>query len=64
MKKFNKFTKFVENVDRIDEYKTSNAQFITEYEQPYKPVIIQGVQREWKAQYKWTVEVFIYLILN
>lgn len=46
-------------MDRIDESKVSTEEFIEKYEKPYKPVIIQGVQNGWKAQYKWTIEVYL-----
>ncbi|XP_003492749.1 bifunctional arginine demethylase and lysyl-hydroxylase PSR [Bombus vosnesenskii] len=55
-KKFESFWNFIDNVDRIDESKVSTEEFIEKYEKPYKPVIIQGVQNGWKAQYKWTIE--------
>lgn len=50
-------------MDRIDESKVSTEEFIEKYEKPYKPVIIQGVQNGWKAQYKWTIEVYTYQII-
>lgn len=56
-KKFESFWNVADNVDRIEESKVSAEEFIEKYEKPYKPVIIQGVQNSWKAQYKWTIEV-------
>lgn len=54
----------MDNVDRIEESKVSTDEFIEKYEKPYKPVIIQGVQNGWKAQYKWTIEVHNHMIYN
>lgn len=62
IKKFDKFTKFVDDVDRIDESKVSCVEFIEKYEIKYKPVVVQGAQRDWKAQYKWTIEVIFILL--
>lgn len=59
-KKFESFWNVEDNVDRIEESKVSTEEFIEKYEKPYKPVIIQGVQNGWKAQYKWTIEVCIW----
>ena len=59
IKKFESFWNFMDNVDRIDESKVSTEEFIEKYEKPYKPVIIQGVQNDWKAQSKWTIEVHV-----
>lgn len=56
-KRFESFWDFKDNVDRIEESKVSSAEFIQLYEKPYKPVIIRGVQNDWKAQHKWTIEV-------
>ncbi|KAK0096647.1 hypothetical protein PV326_004844 [Microctonus aethiopoides] len=56
VKKFDEFWKFKDNIERIDESKVSKDEFILNFEQPYKPVIIKGVQSDWKAQYKWTIE--------
>lgn len=60
MKKFKPFWDFEDNVDRIEESKVTPSEFIERYEKPYKPVIIQGVQTDWKAQYKWTIEVYLF----
>lgn len=45
-------------IDRIEEGKVPVEEFIEKYEKPYKPVIIRGIQKDWKAQHKWTIEVF------
>merc|ERR1711962_50613 len=34
----------------------SCEEFIRRYEAPYKPVVIQGVQDDWNASYKWTLQ--------
>lgn len=64
VKKFDEFWKFKDNIERIDESKVSKDEFILNFEQPYKPVIIRGVQSDWKAQYKWTIEVILYYFLH
>ena len=56
-KKFQSFWDFQDNVDRITESEVPSEEFIRRYEKPYIPVIIKGVQDDWKAQYKWTTEV-------
>ena len=58
-KTFDSFWKFEDNVDRIEESEMSSQEFVKKYEKPYKPVIIRGVQKDWKAQHKWTIEVFL-----
>ena len=57
-KNFDPFWKFQDNIDRIVESEMPIEEFVEKYEKPYKPVIIQGVQKDWKAQHKWTIEVF------
>lgn len=54
---FKPFTKVPENVDRIDVENVSPEEFVERYEQPYKPVVIKGLQKHWRASYKWTLEV-------
>ena len=34
----------------------SKQEFIDKYEQPYNPVVITGVQDNWAAREKWTLE--------
>lgn len=46
-----------DNCERIDVNKVSPEEFIEKYEKLYKPVVITGVCQNWKAQYKWTLEV-------
>lgn len=55
---FKSFTKVQENVDRIDVESVSPEVFVEKYEQPYKPVVIRGLQSNWRASYKWTLEVY------
>lgn len=53
------FTPFLEvkdDCERIDVKECSPQQFIEKYESPYKPVVILGVQDNWKAKHKWTLE--------
>lgn len=47
----------IDHVERIDANKVSLEDFIEKYEKPYQPVIITGVTENWKASYKWTLEV-------
>lgn len=56
-KNFDKFWDFEDNVDRVIENDLTIDEFIERYEKPYKPVIIQGVQNDWKANSKWTMPV-------
>nr|CAG4641722.1 EOG090X06UY [Eurycercus lamellatus] len=55
-KNFKIFTEFADNVERISIAATSREEFIEHYEKPYKPVVIQDVQRDWMANYKWTIQ--------
>ena len=56
---FNKFWNFTDNCERVLESKCSIKQFITNYEALYKPVVIEGCEKEWKANYKWTLEKLV-----
>ncbi|CAI6367250.1 unnamed protein product [Macrosiphum euphorbiae] len=53
---FKPFTKVHDNVDRIDVEIVSPEVFVEKYERPYKPVVIRGLQNNWRASYKWTIE--------
>lgn len=53
---FKPFTKVHDNVDRIDVEIVSPEVFVEKYERPYKPVVIKGLQNNWRAAYKWTIE--------
>lgn len=53
---FERFRNFTDNCPRIEQSKVSLAQFIEEYERPYKPVVITGTQIGWRANEKWTLE--------
>jgi len=55
---FKPFTKVQENVERIDMEIVSPEVFVEKYERPYKPVVIRGLQNNWRASYKWTLEVY------
>lgn len=54
---FKPFLKVQDNVDRINVEIVSPEMFIEKYERPYKPVVIRGLQSNWRASYKWTLEV-------
>jgi len=55
---FKPFTIVHDNVDRIDVESVSPEAFVEKYERPYKPVVIRGLQNNWRAAYKWTLEVY------
>jgi histone arginine demethylase JMJD6 len=51
------YDNIVDTVERIHVKEVSVQEFIDKFEAPYKPVVILGSQEEWKASYKWTLEV-------
>lgn len=53
--KFDEFRNFEDNVERINANDVDCEEFIENFEKPYKPVVITGLQDEWKAQQKWTL---------
>ncbi|XP_019759354.1 bifunctional arginine demethylase and lysyl-hydroxylase PSR [Dendroctonus ponderosae] len=53
---FERFHNFSDNCPRIDQTRYTEAQFISEYEAPNKPVVLSGSQIGWKATCKWTLE--------
>jgi len=55
-KTFDNYTRVKDNVERISVEKVSAAEFVSCYEKPYKPVVIQDVQKEWMANYKWSTQ--------
>lgn len=55
-KNFQPFWEFTDNCERIEESECSQREFISKYELPYKPVVITGVQKNWKANEKWTLQ--------
>lgn len=46
-----------DTVERIHANEVPIEEFIERYEKPYKPVVIEAVTDNWKARYKWTLEV-------
>lgn len=54
---FSEFRCFVDNVDRIHLNNVSLEEFIKRYEKPGKPIVIKGVQDNWRARSKWTISV-------
>lgn len=46
-----------DTVERIHANEVPTEEFIERFEKPYKPVVIEGVTDNWKARYKWTLEV-------
>lgn len=56
-KKFNEFTNVEDNCERINVSDVSPQDFIEKYEKWYKPVVICGLQENWKAKHKWNLEV-------
>lgn len=55
-KNFKPFTVFTDSALRISVDKVSPQEFIERFERPYLPVVILDVQREWMANYKWTIQ--------
>ena len=46
-----------DNVERIKYKKTSHEEFVKKYERPSVPVVVVGAQENWRAAYKWNLEV-------
>lgn len=57
-KKFDEFKKVDDNCERIHVNDVSPEEFIEKYEKLYKPVVICGIQDDWQAKYKWTLQVY------
>ncbi|KAI9555651.1 hypothetical protein GHT06_018166 [Daphnia sinensis] len=55
-KNFKPFTVFTDSALRISVDKVSPQEFIERFERPYLPVVILDAQREWMANYKWTIQ--------
>nr|CAG4649359.1 EOG090X06UY [Scapholeberis mucronata] len=53
---FKSFTVFNDSVERISIDQVSPQQFIDRFEKLYKPVVILDAQKNWLANYKWTVQ--------
>jgi histone arginine demethylase JMJD6 len=54
---FDSFSAVSDNVERIHVKDFPPSEFIEKYERLYKPVVICGIQDNWKAKHKWTPEV-------
>ena len=50
------YDKVIDTVERINVHDVSPDEFIERWEKPYKPVVIRGVQDDWSASCKWTLE--------
>jgi len=50
------YDKVVDGLERISVHDVSVKEFVDRYEAPYKPVAITGVQDNWNAPTKWTLE--------
>lgn len=46
-----------DNVERIDVNEVPPDVFVEKYEKIYKPVVITGCTEQWKARYKWNLQV-------
>lgn len=57
-------TKYKDNVERIDVSKCSHDTFVEKFEKIYKPVVITGATKDWKATAKWTPSVSLQYIYN
>jgi hypothetical protein len=54
---FESFSTVNDNVERIHVKDFPPSEFIEKYERLYNPVVICGIQDNWKAKHKWTCEV-------
>lgn len=57
IEQFDSFLAVNDNVERIHVKDFPPSEFIEKYEKLYKPVVICGIQDNWKAKHKWTCEV-------
>lgn len=55
-KNFNLFEQVTDSVQRISASEVSIEEFIKKYEKPYKPVVLLDTQKDWMANYKWTIQ--------
>ncbi|KAF5283439.1 hypothetical protein FQA39_LY04815 [Lamprigera yunnana] len=56
---FETFWEFTDNCNRFDASKSTLHKFVTDYEEPYKPVVLLNTQLNWKANQKWTLEKLV-----
>lgn len=56
VKRFHEFTNVDDNCERIDINEVTPEKFIEKYEKVYQPVVICGIQTNWKAKYRWNLE--------
>lgn len=50
------FDKVNDTVERIHVKDVSGKEFVERFEKPYKPCVIRGVQDDWPAISKWTLD--------
>ncbi|KAK6624562.1 jumonji domain-containing protein 6 [Polyplax serrata] len=56
VKRFHEFTNVEDNCERINVADVTPKEFIEKYEKLYKPIVICGIQDNWKAKHKWNLE--------
>ena len=53
---FEEFLNFEDNCPRIDSKVVNVDVFVHNYEQTSRPVVITGLQDDWRANKKWTID--------